>query len=72
MVCAGLHMLVDALAQSIRVAPSKCLVNETIAEIVDVVLSQPHAQPVVAIVRQTVVDLGDRPGQLARFVRIGL
>ena len=39
MVCPGLHMLVDSLAQGVRISPSKRFVDETIAEIVYVIFS---------------------------------
>ena len=71
MVCPGLHMLVDSLAQGVRTSPSKRFVDETIAEIVYVIFAQPHAQPIVAVIRQTVINFGNRPCQFPCLIRVG-
>ena len=71
MIGASVDMLLHPSFYGVGAAPSKSRVDEPITQIVYILLGHTHAQPIVALIRQFLIDLRYRSSQLTGFAGVG-
>ena len=70
MVGTRIDMFLHSRFYRVGAAPGERCVDESIAQIIDVLFGHTHAQPIVAVIWQSLINLSNGPSQLPRFARL--